>query len=508
MARVVRKLRILVIDDNDPDTCIELIRSLLIACLGDKNFRIDTPLTYLEGESHLTSGRPYDLVLLDLRLDKEHRWGGCELLDRHWQSIQANGSKIILYSGKPDAIEAFESFSSGRGPFLFYSKASASEPGEGFGHHVVRLLRDRVKALCQRASLNSAVAVIKSNVPEVLIDGEAWSVDSLLAPWTCPLPGEAARERESIVRSLFPSNNLVRVLSYWFKGQAFMWPNDAMYGLSPLAPYHLGATSGPLDALMHAPNLPHTPPRFPAAAQTALDDLESLGLRLTAPFAEYLREYLTFAKEWTDIGTLEASRVEECKDSVMFRLSDVKWIFESEGAEIETSRIPRWDLIGEYEFYSPATYTSLDNGLGRFHPSLKYAASRLAQSVKERANGVWSVAFDVEGELVSFNRPTDFPFLVIAVCHAGTPFGDAPSIIASFNSGTGRALHDASEALQGCAHWYILSGENGRMHAYEAPSDPGTLRSEDANELWDRFNKDGIWHVIHVLKVGMPTVKP
>ena len=516
-----RKLNILLIDDDSPSGCVVALKTALTACLGKDNYWIDHPSTYAKGHLELQSLTVYDLILFDVRLDGEYIWGGCELLDRHWQSIQDKGSKILLYSGKDTAIEAYRAFGSGRGPFLFHGKADELEPGRSFESDILRLLRDRVRSLCQRASLQSAVAVVKKNSLFVTIDEQVWSVESLIAPWLCPLPGEATREREFVLRSLFPGNNLVRVLSYWFKGREFVWPSDAMYGLSMLAPYHLGVSSGPMDALTHDTFIPDVPMRFALAAQTALDDLESLRNKLNKEFEDHLRGYINLAKSWVEVDEVEMAAMASFKSSVMFTLSDIAWIFETKGARIDTSRIqgPQsdtagthlWDLIGQYEFYSPAVYADSDGGAGCFHPSLKYAASRLAQSAKKRAGGVWSVAFDIEGELVSFERPTDFPFLLIAVCHAGVPFQDAAGTIGSIRAiraGHGHALRDAIDAVHGCAHWYILSGETGQMHVYEAPDDPGSLTQGYADELWHRFNAEGIWHVIHVLKIGMPTVRP
>ncbi|HIE30137.1 TPA: hypothetical protein EYP66_22965 [Candidatus Poribacteria bacterium] len=104
-------------------------------------------------------------MLLDIRLENRD-WGGSELLDAHWQKIGAAGSKVILYSGKPDAIIAYEPFKSGRGPFLFLRRSGQQADEDELSSHIVRLLRDRVKSLCQRASLKSSIALTQAHSRE------------------------------------------------------------------------------------------------------------------------------------------------------------------------------------------------------------------------------------------------------------------------------------------------------------------------------------------------------
>ena len=66
---------------------------------------------------------------------------------------------------------------------------------------------------------------------QIEVGGQKWSLESLLAPFAYQLSGEAAIGREALTCSLFPSDDRVRVLSFWFKAADFslaqqdnVWP--------------------------------------------------------------------------------------------------------------------------------------------------------------------------------------------------------------------------------------------------------------------------------------------
>src|ERR1051325_9591025 len=138
-----RVLNILVVDDDVPNGSVASLKSFLVSSLGAGNAEVDHPATFDKGDSYLKSLATYDLILFDINLgEADYKWSGIKLFDTHWHSIQAKGSKIMIYSGKPDAIDAYGHFSSGQGPFLFQARQDATSPGEAFERSIIRLLKE------------------------------------------------------------------------------------------------------------------------------------------------------------------------------------------------------------------------------------------------------------------------------------------------------------------------------------------------------------------------------
>ncbi|HKG22399.1 MAG TPA: response regulator [Blastocatellia bacterium] len=495
-----RLLYILLIDDDEPSGCVDAVKIVLNSCLRPGNYKLDTPRTYEKGDLYLGNGKTYDLVLIDLRLDGEHRWGGRDLLDKHWRQIESAGSKVILYSGKEDAKLAFEGFSSGRGPFLFHPKINEKDVGEEFERQIIRLLRERVRMICQRASLQSAFAAANEKATWVRIGEDDWSVDSLLAPWLFTLPGEAERGRASVLRTLFPSDDMIRVFSYWFKGRGFGWPADSMYGLSPLAPYHFDRPTGPLDALTHNPTSRDISPKFSTASRIASDDLELLQLGVSPNACEALRDYVGEVWQWERIDSPDRrEKAERLKGLVTFRIKEIEDIFVGRGARVSSSAT---DGLRDFEFYCPP-----DPGASM--PAVLYALSRFADSAAKRARAAWEVEFSWAGQPYASRRPAELPYLLITTAHAGPPCEPGRKIGEAWfpDNHAGYGLADAKEALKSCAQWVVLSGRGGLLETYDAPTDPGTVTADEAQSLWERFNGGGKWNVIHVMKLAFPCVK-
>ncbi|HIE30138.1 TPA: hypothetical protein EYP66_22970 [Candidatus Poribacteria bacterium] len=180
-----------------------------------------------------------------------------------------------------------------------------------------------------------------------------------------------------------------------------------------------------------------------------------------------------------------------------FTLSEITRIFsDCHGAEIKW--VDASNLFSEVPLYCPP-YP--DSGI----PRVKAAVTRLNQSVRERKKR-WSVVIDCDGPVAGRQgQVTDLPYLLIAVCHSGEPFKSAADIVVSFSK-QGHSLHGACEALRGCAQWYVLSGER-NLQAWEAPMEPEMLERQEADNLWTRFNGNGQWHVVHVLKLGVPAIR-
>src|ERR1043165_5144029 len=95
---------------------------------------------------------------------------------------------------------------------------------------------------------------------------------------------------------------------------------------------------------------------------------------------------------------------------------------------------------------------------------------RLAQSVKKRGNiAGWSVLFAYEGELASGTPSPLFPYLVVVVRHRGSAFDSQADIQVAFKTGkVGHGLSAAKNALRGYVAWYVLSGKNGELLAFDS----------------------------------------
>lgn len=492
-------LSILVIDDNCPGDVVAALKTFMTSALEPGNADIDHPSTFDKGASCLQSQEIYDLILFDINLGEEDlTWAGIELLDAHWQSIQSKGSKVMVYSGKPKAKEAYSHFSSGKGPFLFQPKLDDHTPGEAFERRIIVLLRERVRTLCQRASLKSALEVSQGHATTVQIGPDIWSLKSLLSPWLFKVDGEVPFTLESAIRLLFPSDDMIRIFSYWFKGRGFAWPQDQMYGLSTLATYHFDNPTGPMDALMHNPISPKFAKTFSIAAATALADVEVLNPRIDPRFYSHLKRYITNAGTWDEISHQQEQEIEELKNTIAFRLDDLRIAFQQRGARFVTTTAAS-DM--NRELYCPPKVGSRDMG-----PTVLHAVDRLADSVKKRAGDDWEMQLLVEGNLSSRERPVELPYLVILIKHSGEPCEPPAKISDNWfpTPHAGHGLGDAREALKGVAQWFVLTGKNGVLGNYDSAMDPGSLTNQDAETFWVDHNSSGHWNVLHILKFAFP----
>jgi CheY-like chemotaxis protein len=505
-----RALKILAVDDDG--TATAGLKTLLSSSLGPGNTEVDHPNSFDEGDSFLESPDTYDLILFDINLGGDEKWGGIKLLVKHWQSIQAKTSKVMVYSGKLEGTEAFTHFSSGQGPFLFQVRQDPERVGEAFERSIIYLLRDRTRALCQRASLKSVLEMKAGLSSTLQIDNEDWSVDSLLAPWRFPLAGEAKHSDEAIKLKLFPGDDLIRVVSYWFKARTLSFPSTSMYGLCPLAFYHLSVLASPMDALMHDPWKNGISSCYVEAADIALKDHQILKDRFPEKFNDELITYINAARKWTYItGIPEAEqRVKALKNSVEFRLANVIGTIEdvvnkSSGSTRRNlvTNVSNVSSVAGFEFYCPAYYSEA----GLAEPVIIFGFRALTRSVMERSINSIGLTMDYDGRLYSTTPTELFPYLYISLAHDGKPCPPNQSISSWFEAGRrGRDLYEAKEAFKGCGQWYVLSGNNSKLQSYETPMDPGHILDSEAAALWDRFNSEGKWNVVHVLKFGLPVI--
>jgi hypothetical protein len=508
MTTKLRKLYVLVVDNDDAS-----VAGILDQCLGSEAYSKEYALSYenalefLNLRKGLAKGReylPYDLILFDLHLGNEHKYGGTQLLAEYWAAIRESGAKSLVFSGKVDEfVEPYLPFMTPGGPFLFTKKIPADELAE----KILILLRERVKELCYRAPLGAAHDLIKGNSRRVWIDGEPWSVNSLISPWLFR-EGELRKTRqtrEALIRILFPDDDLVRIFSYWFKARAFLWDSDQMYGLSPLDDYHCGDPTGPMDALLHAPEDSERV-MFADAARAAKSDLELLRAGLHPDFVKEVEDYIKKAERWKSGEQIDEQAAEHLKAKVMFTLSRVCNVFEKT-AGVKLLTFDGYQDISACEFYCPAYYSG-----GSAKPAVIHALERLWSSISKRSNvkksGKCEVALEFEGDLIRRRQePGSFPYFTITIRHDG-PECKEGSISSWFpERHRGHGLFDAKEALRGLAQWFIMSKGKEPFKFY-APLQPGSLSEEDARKYLAKSNRGGrAWNVVHVLRFGFPAIE-
>lgn len=272
-----------------------------------------------------------------------------------------------------------------------------------------------------------------------------------------------------------------------------------MYGLSALTTYHFEKPTGPMDALMHNPTSKEFNPRFSTAGPVALDDIELLRLRVDANICRAISDYVEEAKLWEEITRDKDEKVERLKNLVAFRLRNIKEIFSGKGAQVKTSIS---NSMLNFEFYCPP-----NSDLSM--PTVLYAMNCFAGSVASRAGGRWEVELSWEGQPFSHQRPTELPYLMVTTSHAGVPCAAGESISDAWfpPDHSGHGLVDARDALKGCAQWFVMCGNDGMLETFDAPMDPGSLTEEEANSLWDKFNENKTWNVVHVMKLAFPCIK-
>lgn len=508
MTTKLRKLYVLIVDNDD-----SVVAGILDQRLGSEAYHKEYALSYESAQEFLTlrkglaKGReylPYDLILFDLHLGDDHKYGGTQLLAEFWEAIQESGTKALVFSGKVDEfVEPYLPFTTPGGPFLFTKKIPADELAE----KILILLRSHVKEMCNRAPLGSAHNIIKYNARRVTIDGELWSVDSLISPWLFR-EGELKKTRqtrEALIRLLFPDDDLVRIFSYWFKARTFLWSSDRMYGLSPLDNYHCGEKTGPMDALLHAPEFSEKA-MFAEAARAAKSDLEPLRAGLHPNFIKEVEDYINKAERWRNGEQIDEQAAENLKAKVVFTFSKVYKIFDKT-AGVNLLTFDGYEDVSACEFYCPAYYSG-----GGAKPAIIHALERLWSSIRKHSgvkNGnECEVAFDFEGDLIRRREePERFPYFTITIRHKG-PECKEDSISSWFpERHRGHGLFDAKEALRGLAQWVIISKSKEPLKFY-SPLRPGSLSETEALDYWAKSNSGGhAWNVVHVLRFGFPAIE-
>lgn len=506
MSPRLRKLQILIVDNEDATA-----DGVLNQSLGSRGYDKEYALSYeeavenLELRAGLAEGRkylPYDLILFDLHLGDKLEYGGTKLLAEYWKVLQESGTRALLYSGKTDAfVEPYLPFQIPDGPFLFTRKI----PETVWAEKILLLLRARVNELCSRAPLGSARNILDGGSKGVRIDGEDWSVESLLAPWLSPAVETGRKQkREALIRMLFPENDMIRIFSYWFKARTFLWDSEQMFGLSPLALYHCGAKTGPMDALLHTPEFPNNV-MFGVASKAARSDLDMLRAGLNSEFVRDIDAYLNQSQVWRAADQMDEAAAVALKEKVKFTLSDVSDIFKRTLGE-GVHKFSNFESFSDIEFYCPAHY-----GAGSAEPAILYALKRLWQSVVKhsgvKSGGECEVLFGVEGSLTRDRASgAATPYFIITIRHNG-PACEGPSLASWFpERHRGHGLFDAKEALRGLAQWTVLSRGEGKPKYY-SPLQPNSVVEEEALKLWNTYNADDQWNVIHVLRFGFPAIE-
>lgn len=485
--------RILVAEDEIPDQIEQEVR----AVMGSTPYELSTVATYDRASAALADTR-FDLVLLDIRL-KDVLWAGLQVLDSYWNLLSAHNTPVVVYSAKDDVIRALESFASGNGPIWFHNKGAADD--HTLRDKIAVLLRRRARHLCETVDATSARALLDSKSRRlcVMIAGTKWSVASLVAPFLYKLPEEGKISREAVIRSLFPGNDLIRVLTYWFKAQQkviCLWPPSPMYGLTPLATYHCGAPTSPMDALMHHSEDHHA--TYSSAGDVALKDLQVIKLLVTEKVAKYFREYIEAAKCWTGIlgGTAEATRRSQFKKTVTFKfgtdvLEVIAAAFKTKTQTVEIGKA----------FLGKELYCAPDMSTEPPQPSVAVAAKKIAESLSDHVKGEVMIALKADTSVLAASKATvvTMPNLCLIISHQGTPCAPSEEISSWFQAR--HSLGQAAKLLRGYATWTVLSKSDGVPRSYEAVSGQDCTNPES---LWSEFNSDGKATVIHVLRFGMP----
>lgn len=515
----MQTLRMLLVDDDDPPGCREAVLVMVNRIFPNSRIgslcELDEAYTFDLADEYIGGGNGYDLILLDVRLNDNHEWGGIELLDKHWSRINQIGTRIIVYSGKHAAKTAFEWFSSGRGPFLFSKKDSEFDGGPELLNQLARLLRSRVQSLCQRAHVTWDESGL---VRTVKIDGKPWNIDSLVAPFLYLIPGEREVKRELVIAALFPGSNLVRMCSYFFKARAFAWPEDSVYGLTKMQPYHCGGGSktSALDALMHEPNGPQ---QFQSAYERAIADLESIGRCRELKCSQKIRDYAVAVvnnygnRIWSDLDQhakqLFTESADEFKKSFRFSLRDLLDTLSTRGIAGPEKLPSDLESYSWNELYCPPS--SFDESV----PTVVHGLCELAKSISSRihfegrpGNVRGSADHQVEGlgslATSQNNREQELPTIRIIIRHNGAACQPHESIRGWFEAGSGHGLSDARESLKGCANWYVLSGSGGKITACDSVMAWGMLDSNVASEWWSRWSDAGRWNVVHIVDLPVP----
>lgn len=450
---------------------------------------------------------PYDVALIDLDLGPTNQRGGIRVMARAWDSMVDVGTVPIIYSGNAKAREPFKEIAEIGRPFQMVLKG-AYEPDikDGTAHWDDSLRKPLIEALRKRARQHSqegadprSVQALhhSSSTPSVIINGTEWSTQSLLAPFLHALPGEnSSLTPEAAVRGLFPSNDLIRIFTYWFKAQQkvlCLWPDLSMYGLTTLKNYHCGAPTGPMDALMHDPTVGK--PTYGAAGEAARKDLQVLNLLVEKKIVAYFEEYIGTSEKWTTIsGNPEAQKARDTlKGRVMFKMGKIRQILSRKALNVEVELRVAEGILNRELYCAPHFTTN--------KPVVIVAATMIAESLLSVVTGKMRIVIDADGEL--FGRPdtvgTTLPHLNVAICHQGQPCKPDEEISSWFQAG--HSLGQAAKLLKGYATWTVLSKNDPVPRSHEAIFGQNCGNTE---ELWKRFDPAKTANVIHVLRFGIP----
>lgn len=499
----MRTLRALIVDDNklesNGDRELEITNSLkrlLVSTFQGKVAAFNV-MSEDEAVSALCT-QEYDIALVDLHLGPDNPFGGANVLVRAWSSVGRGRTELLLYSGEPSVQDAYKSFEMDGGPFRFVLKGEY-DPNRPDDHcaclerPLVEGLRHRSKTICQGAV--PATVRSQSGPPSViLIDGKNWDLNSLLAPWMCRLTGEPAPERELIFTSLFPSDDLIRIFTYWFKaqaGQMHLWPNTSMYGLKPLEEYHCGCPTGPMDALMHTA-VAETK-AYARAGEVALEDLQIIKLLAERKVVDDFKTYIAAAKSWD--GIVNTTR-DEFKNTVKFEFGEILDAFtRSLHAPCPVFIPATLEAILPMELYcAPETPSK--------KPAIMVAAAKIAESLTDHAGINCGITIKADSKVFTQRNDTDtdLPYVTFAIRHDGEPCPPSKDIGDWFKKG--RSLGQAAELLKGYATWTVLSKADGIPRSHEAILGL-ELSADRAADLWNVFADDRT-NVIHILRFGIP----
>jgi len=514
----LRRLKVVVVEDNNrtdqgkstPDIT-ESLKRWIASLFGGNSIELTNVDTEAAAVDLLEKPNlQYDVALIDLDLGPDNQRGGIRVMARTWDKMSKAGTVPIIYSANVKAREPFAEIAEFGRPFQMVLKAEYKH--ETVGRHwndslrepLIRALRKRVWDHCQEGPEPASVKELRENfgTASVCIKKTSWSVASLLSPFLVALSSEHTPTRDDVIRALFPSDDLIRVLTYWFKAQQEMicwWPNNQMYGLTPLAGYHVGIPTGPMDALMHDPN--HLPPTYRTAGEAALKDLQVIKLLVKDQVGEHFRRYIEAAMTWPHM--VEMERVTEFKKTVMFKLEDD--VLETIRGRVpcrEEIKVPR-GLLGKELYCAP----DMSSGCLQREPVVTVAARKIAESIKDHAGGEVVVTIDSDRPVLVEKNTSMMhllPNLYLAIAHQGTPCAASEDLSHWFDAV--HSLGQAAELLRGYMTWTVLSkadktDSTPRSHEAVLGQNCGDLV---ARALWKRFNPEGSFNVIHVLQFGLP----
>lgn len=519
---VRRQLEVLLVDDDSIDDAnrsagvVASIQRWLGTLLKDQVAVTHVPskATALE---HLQD--PYDLVLLDLNLGPDNRYGGAEILVGAWDRICSDGMEVILYSGHLPSQEPFAPFSKGGGPFRFVVKSEYEDQDDqkhcsNLEEPVVTALRRRALRICHIASPNSAEAVGRG-ADSIAVAGAEWSVDSLIAPFLVPLPDEPELDCEAVRQTLFPNDQLLRLFSFWFKASAYAWPANAMYGLSTCERYHLQEPSSAMDALTHTAISATS--AYRAAALNAERDLASL-VGLEGNVRHCLSKYIASAKEF-DIGfnAEDAERFQGAFKCTLAQMVDAlggcpiadilahRTTFSQGNGRVflnETDSISNRPLYMPTEGGTPcilAAFVKLSQNVANF-------SSRRRILTDVECKTVPLIVRQDTGKLHS----VEMPQLLVAVAHDGPRFASTADVRYAFEQST-HTLASALGGIRGCGRWFVLSGCDGNLDVQVDVVEKAEPRAEDKQrllEVWGECQKENEhWSVLHVIRLPIPVFR-